>query len=196
MYNYPSEAFVIFLDNFNNRIKVVKIITKSQGFLKVFIRKENYVNDLQVGSFITYTIEQRGKDSVVFISCEVIKNFINIIYFDRRNLYYFNSMRLVLNKFFMYNENIINIYKIFKNIMFLFEEKSECLVYSYMSFLLSVVAFFGANIIKYDNKNFYDANKKIIHMPDAFLTFEMKKGDMRQFVRNIDAAMQDVLKTI
>jgi hypothetical protein len=59
-----------------------------------------------------------------------------------------------------------------------------------MDFLLSVVAFFGTNIIKYDNGNFYDPNKKTIHIPSTFLTFEMEREDIKQFVRNIDAAMR------
>jgi recombinational DNA repair protein (RecF pathway) len=171
---------------------MVRMITESQGFLKVFLKKENYTKNLQVGSLIIYRIEQKNKDSIMFISFEVIKNFINSVYFDRRNLYYFNSMRFVLNRFFVYNENMNGIYKSFKGIMFSFENGNRQLAYDYINFLLSVVAFWGVCVIKYDDGNFYDESGRVIHIPRAFLTFDMDENSLRQLVQSVSAAMRDI----
>jgi recombinational DNA repair protein (RecF pathway) len=196
MHNCVDEAFVIFLDNFNNRLKIAKIITKTNGLLKVFIRKENYTKDLQVGSFITYVLERKNKDSATFITYEITKNLINEIFFNKKNLYYFNSMCFILNKFFLYGENLVNIYKSFKNIIFSFKKNDSNLVYDYMVFLLNVVEFFGINSMVYDDKNFYDNHSKVIHIPHNFLLSKMNRNEIRQFIQNVNAVMLDIKTSV
>ncbi|MDR0571614.1 MAG: hypothetical protein LBG48_02050 [Rickettsiales bacterium] len=187
-----NEAFVLSVDDFNNKLKTVKIIAKQHGFLKTFIRKDDYNKNLQVGSFITYNLEQKTPDSVSFISCEVVKSFLNDIYFNKQNLYCFNSACSIFNKLFLYyNSDMANIYLVFRNMIFSFcEDNNNFLMYNYVDFLLNVVEFFGVNKIQRGGSC---NNKNTIIVPDSFFTFQMTQDELKYFVQNINKILQNIL---
>jgi hypothetical protein len=168
------------------------VITKKHGFLKVFLRKDDYNKYLQVGSFVTYNLEQKTPDSIIFISCEIVKNFINDIYFNRQNLYCFNSACGIFNKLFSYyGDNADNIYLVFKNMMFSFyENNNELLMYNYVDFLLNAVKFFGVSKIQ---RGGVCRDKNTIVAPDSFFTFQMNQDEARRFVQSMNKILQDII---
>jgi ethanolamine transporter EutH len=190
-----DEAAVVYLDDFNRGLKAVKLITRGRGFLKVFLKKEKYDKNLQIGSLITYSLEQKNADSIAFLDYEIIKNFINDIYFSKQNLYYFNNMRKILNKFFIYNENMVNIYKIFKNMLFAFcgENNNFGLAYGYIDFLLNVIDFFGVNIISYGEGAVARGLDGALSLPCSFSLFQVTGDELREILRQINRILGDIL---
>ncbi len=144
-----DEGFLIHIKKYNEKSLIVKIISKNNGIISGFLKKnfnknDKYIN--QIGNFINFEYNYKTIDRKGTIYIENIKSYIGLIFNNKFNLSIFNSVIAILVNSINENDNIEEIYKIFEKIIFNFASDDKNLIFYYINFLFKIVVYLGINI--------------------------------------------------
>lgn len=142
-------GFVISIKKYNDRSKIIKIFSKSNGIISGFLknkhtRTEKYKD--QVGNYVYFSCEIKNIDGCSNIETQSIEDFLNIFFINKLYLLLFNSMISILNNILIKNDVVDEIYKIFYNLMFCFKENNKNTLLNYVDFLYNIVEYTGISI--------------------------------------------------
>lgn len=161
--NNIEEGFVISIANTKTqKLKRIVVIGEKSGVVSSYVINSKDTKDLINGVKINFRLINKDNSSLNTIEFTVKENFLTLLFFKKNNLFLFDSMVACLNNIFVYQTDIQNIYKSFKNtVQSLKYDNFQHTLYCYIDFLLNILAFFGINITF---TNYYSDNEPIYYI--------------------------------
>ena len=153
-------GYIINIKNsLSNRSKKITVLSKNNGvFSSLIFNRKNLLS----GSLIEFDSKTINNSSINFLDFEILKNSFYSIFFDRKNLKFFNSVVMLINKVFIYQTKIINVFKTFENLLFSFQEQNNLnTVYCYIDVIVKIIEYFG---IKITFENYFNDDEKIYYI--------------------------------
>lgn len=120
--HFEDIGIVIELSEFQEKSLIVSCFSKSHGLVRGFIKSKKSVSQVSVGSLVTISYKARLATHLGTIQIELIKNFTNMLAFDRLKLTMLQSAvsivpkalmdldahETLFDKFLMFLEDLIN----------------------------------------------------------------------------------------
>jgi DNA repair protein RecO (recombination protein O) len=151
MSTIEDEGFIIHIRKYGERGSLAKIFSENNGIVSGFLahctRKiDRYSNSLC--NFVNFSYRTDDNSRKNAIETDIITGFLDAILNNKLHLGIFNSMISTLCGSSAENDNLGEVYKIFKDIIFSLRncENTHNLLPQYVDFLLGIVKHLGINI--------------------------------------------------
>ena len=158
---HEDKGFIIYISNSN----LAKIFSENSGVLSGFLKKPSTKYDkYQVGSYVDFYINKKGNYKTLEVESNI--NFLNELFSNKLYMAIFNSTIAILNNILIQEQEVGDIYKIFYNLMFSYDNKNILL--NYVDFLLNIVNYCGL---------YLDFNKSVLSGSSDIYYISPKTGN-------------------
>ncbi|GHU27525.1 hypothetical protein FACS1894152_4270 [Bacilli bacterium] len=141
-----DDGILLSIAKYNDKCSRIIIFSENNGILQTFLKKNKKSIQCQVYDFLNFQCDYMGSYSYRSLEVCIVESYMKNIYNNRLLISIFNSSVAIVNSILKERGDLKNLYRIFKNMLFLTNYNCKNPLPYYMDFLSNVVGFLGINI--------------------------------------------------
>ncbi|MDR2777259.1 MAG: DNA repair protein RecO C-terminal domain-containing protein [Rickettsiales bacterium] len=199
-----DNGILVSVKKYNERCSRVIIFSENNGIVQTFARTSRVLGPGQVYDFLSFRCRYVDSYNYRDLEMSTIRGYLRNVFNNSLSMAILNSAVAIVNLFLKERGSMENLYKLFKNLLFLTEFPSAKLLTHYLDLLLNILIFFGIRlntnrcaVTGVDNSAYYISPKtgncvsrevgekyknRLFMIPESFSRYSESKEDISNAV--------------